>query len=82
MNNVPDLLNSPQFEARKFFINSDHPVAGKLRLPGWPFHTEEGNNLTLSPAPLLGQHNQLVMGSNGLGLDNKHLELLRAIKAI
>ena len=82
MNNVPDLLNSPQFEARKFFTNSQHPVAGKLTFPGWPFHTEEGNNLTLSPAPLLGQHNQLVMGPNGLGLDSKHLELLKAIKVI
>ena len=82
MNNVSDLLNSPQFEARNFFVNSYHPVAGKLTFPGWPFHTSEGNNLTLSPAPLLGQHNKLVMGPNGLGLDSKHLELLKTIKAI
>ena len=82
MKNLHDVLKSPKYEARKLFIKSADPVAGKLRFPGWPFNTEEGNKLTLSPAPLIGEHNLLVMGSNGLGLDKKHLELLRAIKAI
>ena len=82
MNAVPDLLVSPQFAARNFFVSSKHPVAGELTLPGWPFQTEQGNDITLSPAPLLGQHNQLVMGANGLGLDIKNLGLLKSINAI
>ena len=42
LNTVPDLLGSPQFQAREFFIESNHPVAGTLTYPGWPFQLASG----------------------------------------
>ena len=56
-----DLMNSPQYQHREFFIELDHPVAGRLVYPGMPMRwgTAVWN---LRPAPLLGQHNAEVYG--------------------
>ena len=82
LNTVPDLLGSPQFQAREFFIESNHPVAGTLTYPGWPFQLASGRRVELMPAPLLGQHNQVILGEPGLGLAPDQLQLLRAQEAI
>ena len=82
LNNVPDLLGSPQFQAREFFMMSDHPVAGTLTYPGWPFQLASGKRVELKAAPLLGQHNQAILGEPGLGLTPDQLQLLRAQEAI
>ena len=82
LNTVPDLLGSPQFQAREFFMESNHPVAGALTYPGWPFHLASGKKVELRAAPLLGQHNQAILGEAGLGLTPDQLQLLRAQEAI
>ena len=82
LNTVPDLLGSPQFQAREFFIESNHPVAGTLTYPGWPFQLASQRRVELMPAPLLGQHNQVILGEPGLGLTPDQLQLLRAQEAI
>jgi crotonobetainyl-CoA:carnitine CoA-transferase CaiB-like acyl-CoA transferase len=82
LNTAADLFNSPQFRAREFFIEADHPVAGTLRYPGLPFHLGSGQRLELAPAPLSGQHNQAVLGETGLGLTREEMGLLRALDII
>ena len=82
LNTVSDLLGSPQFQAREFFMKSDHPVAGALTYPGWPFQLASGKRVELGAAPLLGQHNQAILGEPGLGLTPDQLQLLRAQEAI
>ena len=82
MNTVPDLLDSPQFQAREFFMESSHPVAGVLKYPGWPFQLASGKRVELRPAPLLGQHNQVIFGEPGLGVTPDQLQLLRAQEVI
>ncbi len=82
LNNVSDLVGSPQFQARGFFMESSHPVAGALTYPGWPFQLASGKRVELRAAPLLGQHNQAILGEPGLGLTPDQLQLLRAQEAI
>ena len=52
---VDEILASPQLRARGYFVELDHPVAGRLTYPGAPV------KLTATPyrftrAPLLGEH--------------------------
>ncbi|MDA0734399.1 MAG: CoA transferase [Chloroflexi bacterium] len=78
MNTAAELFQSDQFKARQFFTKTDHPVAGKLSYPGWPFQLGSGKRVELSPAPLLGQDNHDVLGEPGLGLSDQQLLALRA----
>mgnify|MGYP001402050844 CR=1 FL=1 len=57
LNNAGDLFDSVQFKAREFFVEADHPVAGKLKYPGWPFQLGSGQRVNITSAPLLGQNN-------------------------
>tara|TARA_B100000029_G_scaffold96163_2_gene86301 strand:- start:4333 stop:5493 length:1161 start_codon:yes stop_codon:yes gene_type:complete len=58
LNTAADLFDSAQFKAREFFIDVDHPVAGTLKYPGWPFHLASGSKVSMHRAPLLGEHSQ------------------------
>ena len=57
LNNAGDLFDSVQFKAREFFVEADHPVAGKLKYPAWPFQLGSGQRVNITSAPLLGQNN-------------------------
>ena len=82
LNTPADLLDSAQFQARGFFARVDHPAAGELPYPGWPFQLGSGKKVELAPAPLLGQDNQALLGEHGLGLTHKQLGALRALDII
>src|SRR4029079_8678018 len=64
---------SPHHE-RGYFVDMEHPVAGKVKMPGMPFLMSE-TPANLSRPPLLGEHNEAVYG--GLGLAAEHLAELR-----
>lgn len=59
----PDtLVEDPHLKERGFFIETDHPVMGKLRFANVPWKL---NNKTIENhryAPLLGEHNEYVLG--------------------
>ena len=57
-----DIINCPQLEAREFFHEISHPVAGTYRYPGPGFRWDNDNPLRGSqPAPLLGQHTDEIL---------------------
>jgi crotonobetainyl-CoA:carnitine CoA-transferase CaiB-like acyl-CoA transferase len=61
---VSDVLASQQLAGRGFFVEIDHPYAGRLTYPGLPFHLHDGGpdgSPRLFGAPLLGQHNVEVL---------------------
>ncbi len=60
INDVAEVVRSPQLEAREFFVEMDHPQAGRLRYPGAPFKLTETPWSMERPAPLLGEHNEEV----------------------
>jgi len=59
-----DLINSPQFIAREFFVEVDHPIAGKAIYPGAPARMW-GTPMRVTRAPLLGEHNEEIYGRLG-----------------
>lgn len=80
-----EVLSDPQFEARGYFVEVDHPATGPLigaiKYPGAPFNMEGTPWQITRPAPGLGQHNQEVLGER-LGYSNAELARLRADGAI
>ena len=60
VNDMADLLADPHFRARGFWAEYDHPVVGRVTQTGAPFKMAEGGYAARSPAPLLGQHNELI----------------------
>ena len=52
-----------QMQARGFWEPVMHPVVGEHRYPGWPMRLSgDPGGWYRSPAPLLGQHNEEVLG--------------------
>lgn len=71
------IANDPQALARGFFQEIEHPVLGRRRMVGVPWRFEKGDVGIRTPAPLIGQHNQQVLGGI-LGLSKKEIERLVA----
>ncbi len=67
-----DVVNDEQLAFRKFFVEVDHPVAGRLKYPGAPYKLSASPWSARSAAPLLGQHNENVYG-NALGYSKEDL---------
>jgi glutaryl-CoA transferase len=62
INSIPDVFSHPQAEARQLVVEGDHPTAGRLRMPGFPYKLETTPALVRRPPPTLGQHNCEVLG--------------------
>jgi crotonobetainyl-CoA:carnitine CoA-transferase CaiB-like acyl-CoA transferase len=70
-------LDDPQLRARRFFEPVRHPLAGEQEYPTWPIRFSAGpDRYWDAPAPLLGEHNEAVLGDE-LGLDADELARLR-----
>ena len=76
--NIAQALGSPQAQHRSMVVEAEHPLAGRYKMAGTPLkmsqiqQQEEG----FSPAPLLGQHTQEVLG-NLLGYSPEDIQALR-----
>lgn len=57
-----DLIeNDPQMRARGFYREVEHPEIGSMLVEGVPFQLSETPGYPRRPAPLLGEHNDLVL---------------------
>ena len=79
LNNIGDLLDDPNFQARGFFQEIDHPTTGPIRYPGYhaTLHRPGESMPERRRAPLLGEHTDEVLGGE-LGVDAGELAALRA----
>jgi crotonobetainyl-CoA:carnitine CoA-transferase CaiB-like acyl-CoA transferase len=75
-----DLLNDPHYNERGFWVDIDHPLAGTVTYPGAPFKMSGTPWQIKIPAPLLGEHNEEVLGV--LGYTKEDLVRLRQQKII
>ncbi len=57
---VNEVAHSKQLSHRQFFVDTSHPVAGKLTYPLSPDRLSQTPAALSSPAPLLGEHNEEV----------------------
>ena len=69
-------LQDPHFRERGAFVEVEHPVAGRLPYTHAPFRMAASPAVPVRPAPLLGQHTDLVLGQR-LGLTSSDLAELR-----
>ncbi|MBN1381043.1 MAG: CoA transferase [Deltaproteobacteria bacterium] len=60
INTAKDVMESEQYKSRGFFIDVDHPVAGKYPYAGWSYKMPASPPRVSRPSPLLGQHNEEV----------------------
>ena len=75
VNNLKDLLEDPQYLARKFWTRLDHPAVGKLPYADAPFKLSETPAL-LERAPLIGENNEEIFIGE-LGMTVEELTALR-----
>jgi len=54
-------FDDPHFIARKTFVEVDHPVAGKYRIPKFPAEFSETPAEIKTASPILGQHTEEVL---------------------
>lgn len=81
INNMEDIFNDPQVEAREMLVEVDHPVAGKMKVPGVPIKMSESQGSIKMPAPILGQHNDEVLKGK-FGLTDEEIKALKDKGAI
>lgn len=63
---IKEVVESAQFNAREFFVETEHPEAGKVKMPGSPCKLSETPSKIYRPAPRLGEHNEeIYCGSLG-----------------
>jgi len=73
-----DVVNSVQSNARQFFVEADHPVAGRLKYPATPYRFSATPSKIERPAPLLDQHTQEVF-SGLLHSSKQGLEITESV---
>ena len=73
---LKEVVEDPHLEERQFFVEVEHPVAGRLKQPGTPFRMSKTPGQIAAPAPTLGQHNEEVYSAR-LGLSQEELVRLR-----
>ena len=62
---VEDLFDDPHVRETGMVIRLEHPAAGPVLTLGTPFHLEGNPAVVRGPAPLLGEHTDLVLAEVG-----------------
>jgi formyl-CoA transferase len=70
-----ELSDEPSMREREIFAEIDHPVRGKLVIPGWPVKMSD-SHVKVEASPLLGADNADVYGE-WLGLSKGDLDQLK-----
>jgi len=61
INSVDMVMEDEQVKAREMIVEVEHPVAGKLKMPGVPVKLSDTPGGVRTPAPLLGQHSREIL---------------------
>jgi len=77
---VKNVLTDPQALANGYVREYDHPVMGKVMIPGYPATFGAADPGTRSMAPALGEHTEIVLRE--LGYSNEELKRLRMERVI
>jgi benzylsuccinate CoA-transferase BbsF subunit len=79
--NVRDLVNDPQLKEREFFIETEHPVMGRIVLASVPVRLSDTPRVDYTCPPLLGEYNDYVFGEL-LGLSPEEIARLKEEEVI
>jgi crotonobetainyl-CoA:carnitine CoA-transferase CaiB-like acyl-CoA transferase len=61
INNISEVFNHPQAEIRDFKVQIEHPTAGMIKLPGFPYKLAQTPPEMYRPPPRLGEHTREVL---------------------
>ena len=75
-----ELQADPFLRQRGMFVEIDHPARGKVVIPGFPVKMSD-SEVPVTPAPLLGAHNEQVLGEL-LGYSAEQVAKLRQEQVI
>jgi len=75
-----ELMNDPFLRKRGMFATVNHPVRGDVTIPGWPVKMSD-SEVPVVTSPLLGQHNEEMLGE-WLGYPPERVAELKEAKAI
>lgn len=75
LNEVSDVVDHPQAQARDYVFEYDDPNIGEVLMHGHPFHLSASPKEIRSGPPLLGQHTGEILGEK-LGVSHEELERL------
>lgn len=78
---LDEVINDPHIQAREMIVEVNHPVLGKVKVPGFPLKFSETPVRIEKPEPLLGQHNEEVL-STLLGYSEEEIAKLKGEKVI
>ncbi len=81
VNSLSQALNDPQVVHRNMVVPLQHPNGNATRGPGNPIKLSRTNEESFSPAPLVGQHTDDVLGGL-LGYDVDEIQRLRSSGAV
>lgn len=81
INTVDKVLQDPQVLAREMVVEVEHPVAGKLKMPGVPIKLSDTPGSVRTPAPVLGQHTEEIL-KELLGYNDEQIQDLRDSNAL
>jgi formyl-CoA transferase len=76
INSIPEVFSHPQAQAREMTLESEHPTAGTVRLPGFPYKFSQTPAEIQRPPPMLGEHTEEVL----TGLLNYSTEDVAALR--
>jgi CoA:oxalate CoA-transferase len=81
VNTLDAAIAHPQVAARHAIVESEHPVAGTVRMTAPPVRMSDTPGSVRTPAPLLGEHTEQVLRER-LALDDAEIARLRTNKVI
>ncbi len=61
INDVAAVFDHPQVQARDLILEVEHPNAGPIQLPGFPYKLNQTPAQLRYPPPLLGEHTEEVL---------------------
>ena len=75
--NIRQVVDDPHLNERGYFVGVDHPIIGKAKIPGIPFKLSKTPGSVERPSPLIGEHNELILGKY-LGIGPAEVSQLKA----
>ena len=81
INTIRDVFNHPQSASREMKLEIEHPTAGVIGLPGFPYKMSRTPAEMHRPPPLLGEHTEEIL-IELLGYSSEQIALLRKREVI
>jgi crotonobetainyl-CoA:carnitine CoA-transferase CaiB-like acyl-CoA transferase len=79
--NIKEVVEDPHLKDRGYFVDIEHPIIGKAKIPGIPFKMSETPGAVERPSPLVGEHNELILGKY-LGIGKGEIDKLKGEGAV